>query len=188
MLIKRIVASVIASVMIVGTTQVAYAAEAESSDAPEMTITIDSSISSEGTTEVTTPALDDLAVQLNDMYVEVGRNLNIDYIYVKILHLLAGGKAVYADKLPNIYSETTVESMQGPFDIEGATQTYSVQAPWIVCPDEEIERPSKYYIVDAAYSTTSEIVKLMNQRYFAGRGQMQDYFDALSKEVKTISK
>ena len=185
MLIKRIVASVIASVMIVGTTQVAYAAEAESSDAPEMTITIDSSISSEGTTEVTTPALDDLAVQLNDMYVEVGRNLNIDYIYVKILHLLAGGKAVYADKLPNIYSETTVESMQGPFDIEGATQTYSVQAPWVVCPDEEIERPSKYYIVDAAYSTTSDIVKLMNQRYFADRGQMQDYFDALSKEVKT---
>lgn len=185
MLIKRIVASVIASVMIVGTTQVAYAAEAESSDAPEMTITIDSSISSEGTTEVTTPALDDLAVQLNDMYVEVGRNLNIDYIYVKILHLLAGGKAVYADKLPNIYSETTVESMQGPFDIEGATQTYSVQAPWIVCPDKEIERPSKYYIVDAAYSTTSDIVKLMNQRYFADRGQMQDYFDALSKEVKT---
>ena len=81
MLIKRIVASVIASVMIVGTTQVAYAAEAESPDAPEMTITIDSSISSEGTTEVTTPALGDLAVQLNDMYVEVGRNLNIDYIY-----------------------------------------------------------------------------------------------------------
>lgn len=185
MLIKRIVASVIASVMIVGTTQVAYAAEVESPEAPEMTITIDSSISSEDTTEVTTPALDDLAVQLNDMYVEVGRNLNIDYIYVKILHLLAGGKAVYADKLPNIYSETTVESMQGPFDIEGATQTYSVQAPWIVCPDEEIERPSKYYIVDAAYSTTSDIVKLMNQRYFADRGQMQDYFDALSKEVKT---
>lgn len=36
--------------------------------------------------------LDDLNVQLNDLYYEIGEQLNIDYMYVKILHMLAGGK------------------------------------------------------------------------------------------------
>ena len=190
MLFKRITSSILVSIMTLSFVQTAWASEDVQMvdiDAESLqNVTVIEEITNDDTLdEIVTPGLDDLSVQLNDMYREVGKNLNIDYIYVKILHLLAGGKAVYADKRPNIYSELTVESMQGPFDIPGANQSYSVSAPWINCPDENIERPNKYYIVDAAYSTTSDIVKLMNTRYFADRGSMQSYFDALSKEVKT---
>lgn len=143
----------------------------------------DTSISTTDT--IITPGVEDLSVQLNDLYKEVGRNLNIDYMYVKILHLLAGGKAIYADKRPNIYTGLTVESMDAPFDIEGALQKYSAEAPWVLCPDEDVQRPNKYYMPDAAYSVTSEVVKLMNQRYYADRGQMTPYFEALSLDVKT---
>lgn len=134
---------------------------------------------------VTPKRLADLPTQLDRLYHDIGKNLNIDYIYVKILHLLSGGKAVYADQYPNIYSEVTVDSMTGPFEIAGASQNFALEAEWVLCPDEEIERPSKYYLPDAAYSTTSEVVKIMNKRYYADRGQMQEYFNALSSDVKT---
>lgn len=184
MLFKRVVASTLIGMLLLSTTQVAFATDETMLD------TTTTKIISEITTEddvdkIVAAGVDDLAVQLNDLYREVGKNLNIDYVYVKIIHLIAGGKAVYADKRPNIYVELTVDSVEAPFDIAGANQSYSVQAPWVTLPDETVVRPSKYYIPDAAYSTTSDVVKLMNQRYYADRGQMQPYFDALSKDVKT---
>lgn len=179
MILRRVAASVVVGMLLLGTLPVALATDIEQT-------TEDLSIATEEEIDkVILPGVDDLAVQLNDLYKEVGKSLNIDYVYVKILHILADGKAVYPDKRPNIYSELTADSMSGPFDIAGATQSYSVMAPWALCPDETIERPNKYYIPDAAYSVTSEVVKLMNQRYYSDRGQMQSYFDALSKDVKT---
>ena len=131
-----------------------------------------------------TPGIDDLDIQLDKLYKEVGSDLKIDYMYVKILHLLAGGKAVYADKRPNIYSETTVEYIDGPFDIDGANTNYTFEAPWAYCPDPNVERPSKYYLPDSAYNVTKEIVQIMNERYRVDRGDMQPYFDVLKKDVR----
>lgn len=129
--------------------------------------------------------LDDLNVQLNDLYYEIGEQLNIDYMYVKILHMLAGGKAVYADASPNIRIDETVDSLPGAFEIPGADQTWELTADWIICPDETVERPSKNYLPDAAYNVTADVVAIMNTRYYADRGNMQEYFDALNNNVKT---
>ncbi len=184
MLLKRMLASTIVGMMLLSPVQFAFASEATIDISDNQSIDIEK-IEKESEEIINSIGIEDLSVQLNDLYHEVGKQLNIDYIYVKILHLLAGGKAVYADKRPNIYSELTVDSVNAPFDIKGASQKYSLQAYWVYCPDEEIERPNKYYIPDAAYSVTSEVVKLMNQRYFIDRGQMKPYFDALSMDVKT---
>lgn len=127
--------------------------------------------------------IEDLDVQLNDLYNKVGESLNIDYKYVKILHILAGGKAVYADKRPNIYTDETVTSMQSPFCIEGANTQYRVYQK-IECPDKNILRPSSNYIPDAAYSVTYDIVQLMNERLNYDRGGEQIYFDSLNSSAK----
>lgn len=182
---RRIVASTLIGVTLMGviqsTIQFAHAS-GNAGGAESNSVVI---ITSNKADTIVAPGIEDLGVQLNDLYSEVGKNLNIDYLYVKILHLIAGGKAVYADKRPNIYGELTVESLSAPFEIEGAVQNYTAEAPWAICPDETIERPSKYYLPDAAYSVTSEVIKLMNKRYFVDRGSMQEYFDSLGKDVKT---
>lgn len=167
--------------MLFSYTQVAFANSTDSVQATSG-VTNDTEVS-----KLVANGVDDIDVQLNDLYREVGRNLNIDYLYVKILHLIAGGKAVYADKRPNIYAELTVNSMDAPFQISGAAgkQEFNAQAPWAIMPDETVERPNKYYMPDAAYSATSEVVKLMNKRYYKDRGQFQEYFDSLGKDVKT---
>ena len=183
MIFRRTVASVLVGMLLMSNVQMAYAAD-EVAMMHEAT-SVSTNVDIEAVDKIVASGVDDIGVQLNDLYKEVGKNLNIDYMYVKILHLIAGGKAVYADKRPNILAELTVESMAAPFDIDGAVQLYNQQAPWIVMPDETVERPSKYYLPDAAYSVTSEVVKLMNGRYYADRGEMQEYFDALSKDVKT---
>lgn len=177
MLFKQAIASTLVGILLLCNTQVAFGADIEAN--------IESVTTTEEVEKMMTAGVDDLAVQLNDLYKEVGKSLNIDYVYVKIMHLIAGGKAVYADKRPNIYAELTVDSMESPFYIEGATQNFAVQAPWANLPDETIERPNKYYLPDTAYSVTSEVVKLMNNRYYADRGQMQPYFSALNNDVKT---
>lgn len=135
-------------------------------------------------TEMLAPGIADLQDQLNEVYVTTGGLLGVDPKYVKIIHLLAGGKAVYADKKPNIYAEETVESMKGPFDIDGAIETEYAMAPWAVCPDSAVKRPNSYYLPDAAYSVSREIVRLMNKNYKRDRGEMQIYFDALKKDTK----
>lgn len=166
---KQIISSVIIGVMLFSNMQIAYASDSITSD----------------NINTISESTDDLGVQLNDLYYRVGEQLNIDYIYVKLIHLVAGGKAVYADQRPNIYNETTVDMFKGPFDIKGAEQEYKIQAPWAFCPDSNVERPSKYYLPDAAYSVTSDVVKIMNKRFYYDRGYMQNYFDALNKDVKT---
>ena len=184
MIFKRTVASVLVGMLLLGNVQVAYAAD-DMAVMQDGATSMSTSVNIEEVDKIVASGVDDIGVQLNDLYKEVGKHLNIDYMYVKILHLIAGGKAVYADKRPNISAELTVESINAPFDIEGAIQLYNQQTPWIIMPDETVERPSKYYLPDAAYSVTLDVVKLMNGRYYADRGEMQQYFDALSKDVKT---
>ena len=126
----------------------------------------------------------DLGVQLDGLYKKVANEFNLDYLYVKILHLLAGGQALYADQTPNIYSDLTVNNIKGAFDIEGANEDYNLMADWAYCPDSNVVRPNKYYLPDAAYNVTHSVVELMYDRYFVDRGDMQPYFNALKPEVR----
>lgn len=177
--IRSAVASMLVSLLLV--TSVTPALASASTTLPPDTG--EQMIDTEETAEVT--GLNDLSVQLDDLYHLVGDNLKIDYLYVKILHLIAGGKAVYADALPNINIDTTIDSLPGAFDIDGTKQEYGLMAPWVYCSDDSVTRPSKYYLPDAAYSVTADVVKLMNERYYFDRGNLQVYFDALSMDVKT---
>lgn len=127
---------------------------------------------------------DVLVDQLDELYHTVAEQFDIPYTYVKALHIVAGGKTMYADKRPKLYTDTTSQAFPGPFDIEGATQKYDRKAPFAYCADSSVERPSRYYLPDAAYSVTSEIVELMNARYTVDRGLMQEYFNALLPDVK----
>lgn len=83
---KQIISSVIIGVILFSNMQIAYASDSITSD----------------NINTISESTDDLGVQLNDLYYRVGEQLNIDYIYVKLIHLVAGGKAVYADQRPNI--------------------------------------------------------------------------------------
>ena len=137
--------------------------------------------------EETDSNMDRLNSQLNVLYKRIGNKLNLDYKYIKIIHMIAGGKAVYADELPDIYSDLTIENLNGPFDIDGVNQEYKLKADWVKCEDEAIElsRPNKYYLPDAAYNVAKNVVDLMSSRASINRGENQNYFNALSSDVKT---
>lgn len=126
----------------------------------------------------------DLKSQVEQLYRTVGEKLNIDYLYVKILHMIAGGKAVFADTMPDIYMDQTVSAMPGAFDLPGAEQDYDRLAPWAECADKTVVRPSGHYLPDAAYNVAADVVAIMNSRLTADRGSMQGYFDVLETGVK----
>lgn len=126
----------------------------------------------------------DLSTQLEELYRRVGEELNIDYLWVKILHLIAGGRAVYADTMPDIYEDMTVSAMDGPFDIPGAEQDYDRAAPWAECGDRFAVRSGGRYLPDAAYNVAADVVAIVNARLTADRGAMQGYFDVLDTDVK----
>lgn len=130
---------------------------------------------------------EDLETQLQDLYESISKELNIPANYVKAVHLIAGGKAVYSARIPDIYNDLTAESVSGPFEIEGApNQKFDKQAPFAVCTNLEIDREKdgKYYLPDAAYSVMCGIVDIMKQREKASRGVLQVYFDALMPDAK----
>lgn len=126
----------------------------------------------------------DLKSQLEALYRRVGEELNIDYLYVKILHLVAGGKAVYADSMPDIYTDLTLTALPGAFEIDGAEQDYDRTAPWAECGDKSVDRPNGYYLPDAAYNVAADVVAIMNNRLTGDRGSMQGYFDVLDTDAK----
>lgn len=176
-MIRRLISSVLISLIIVLNIQIAYASDSEIGEAAE---TIDSSNSHLAMTS----GLSDLEIQLDELYKEVGKQLDINYIYVKMIHLIAGGEAIYADRRPNIYTDVTVDNLEPPLDINGAYQSYEKKAHWAYCPDPEVQRPSKYYLPDALFSVSSDIVALMNKRAKADRGDMQHHFNNLHKESR----
>lgn len=181
--LKCVTSSILVGLITVYTMIPAMAVETTSKGEVAQSSNTENNIEIINTNEVV--STDDLNVQLNDLYKEIGEQLNINYMYVKIMHMIAGGKAVYAEAIPNIKIDTTVDSLSGSFDIDGATQSYDLVADWIVCPDDTISRPSKYYLPDAAYNVMAEVIAIMNTRYYADRGTMQDYFNALNNDVKT---
>lgn len=142
-------------------------------------------VSNESVQNMITIGVDDLGVQLDDLYREIGNQLDIDYIYIKLIHLIAGGKAVYADKRPNIYTDLTVDSLSGSFDIGGITPKELRLATWAKCPDTSIQRPNKNYLPDVAYSVSYEIHSIMEKRQYYNREGYQVYFDSLKPDVKT---
>lgn len=125
-------------------------------------------------------SLDD---QLDELYSKIGEHLGVDKSIIKQIHALCGSKAVYADKKPSIYNDlTTYKSM----DIyRGKCEQGILQkADFIECGDDNIERPSEYFLPDALYSVSYDIVSLMSQRFNCDRGPMQEYFDNLKEDVK----
>lgn len=125
-----------------------------------------------------------LTSQLDELYNSIGQSLGIPSTYVKAVHLMAGGEAVYSDRLPNIYTDETVKELKAPFEIPGVIQVYDKEYTIDKEVPKEIQRPSKYYLPDAAYNVMSTIVSIMGDRYNANRGQMQSYFNALKEDAK----
>ena len=124
----------------------------------------------------------DKDAQIDELYDKIAKELSMSSLHVKTLHLLAGGKAVYADKVPNIYKDLTIQSIQEPMRIAGANTKY-IKANKI-SSDNNIERPSKYYLPDAIYSVSYDIKKIMDERLKYNRGKQQRYFDILDNDVK----
>lgn len=176
-LLKRLCAALLVVLTVVSCTEIAYAKQDALQPVEEPT-------SSDKVSATDSTRIGDLTTQLEGLYRRVGEELNIDYLYVKILHLIAGGKTVYADSLPDIYTDLTAGNAAGAFDITGATQDYDRIAPWADCADSSVARPSKYYLPDAAYNVAADVVAIMNNRYKGDRGSLQGYFDALETGVK----
>lgn len=175
--IKRILAALLAALMLL---TCAGLASAESGPVEFDT--------TEGETEIVSASdssrIGDLKSQLEALYRRVGEEVNLDYLYVKILHLIAGGRATYADALPDIYTDLTLNTLPGAFDIPGAKQDYDRKAPWAECGDSTVARPSGYYLPDAAYNAAADVAAIMNNRLTGERGSMQGYFDVLTTQTK----
>ena len=176
-LLKRLCAVLLVVLTVVSCSETAYAKQ-------EVFQVIEESDGSGKISATDRTRIGDLATQLEGLYRRVGEELNIDYLYVKILHLIAGGKAIYADSVPDIYTDLTLGYLDGAFDIAGAAQDYDRIAPWADCADASVVRPSRYYLPDAAYSVAADVVAIMNNRYEGGRGSLQGYFDVLETDVK----
>lgn len=67
---------------------------------------------------------ENLKEQLEYLYKSIGEKVDLPYTYVKAMHLIAGGQAIYSDRSPNIMIDETVESLSGPFEIDGVYQMY----------------------------------------------------------------
>ena len=120
-------------------------------------------------------SLDD---QLDELYSKIGDHLGVDKSIIKQIHALCGSKAVYADKKPSIYNDLTTYKSMDIYRGKGE-QGILQKADFIECGDDNIERPSEYFLPDALYSVSYDIVSLMSQRFNCDRGPMQEYFDNL---------
>lgn len=133
---------------------------------------------------ITTDSKDYVTSQLETLYKDVADQFGVPYTYVKAMHIIAGGKAIFSDRMPQIYSEEALRTSKAPFEIDRVVQVYDKKATFAECPDESIERPSKYYMPDAAYNVMSTINNIMESRYTVDRGSLQTYFDALLPDAK----
>ena len=120
--------------------------------------------------------------QIDDLYNKVAYETGISKQQVKTLHILAGGRAAYTDKNPDIYSDLTIQSMDEPMNIKGAETVYKVASN--ISSNSNIERPSKYYLPDAIYSVAFDIKKIMDERLIYNREEKQKYFNVLNTDIK----
>lgn len=121
--------------------------------------------------------------QINELYEKISKETSLNKSFIKQLHLLAGGKATYIEKYPNVYKDETSKTLPEPLRIKGAHTQYQ-KADFIKCINDNVERPSKYYLPDAIYSVAYDISSIMSQRYCINREGMQIHFDALKEDVK----
>lgn len=124
-----------------------------------------------------------LDAQLDELYNKIGEHLGVDKGIVKQIHALCGSKAVYADKKPSIYNDLTTYKSMDIYRGKGE-QGILQKADFIECGDDNIDRPSEYFLPDALYSVSYDIVSLMSQRFNCDRGPMQEYFDNMKEDVK----
>jgi len=131
------------------------------------------------------PKLASLEIQLNDLYIKIANELNCDLTYVNLIHQLAGGRALYININPNIYSETTLESVQKPASINLGEQIEIVEAPFIITDETNKSiRKSEYYLPDALYSICKRLIEMEQERKDCDRKQYAKYFDSLDDEAK----
>lgn len=144
-----------------------------------------SNYSNTGKSEVIANDVDRLTSSMDSLYNWVADGFSMPYKYVKIMHLVAGGRAIFTDKNPDIYTDLTSIVLMAPFDIEGALNEYSDEAP-VACGDSDIIRPNKYYLPDAAYNVTLNISNIMNTRYkwYEDRGE-EGLFNKLKDDIKS---
>lgn len=181
MQIKRIMASLIISTLMMCNTITVLADTTDEINSTNETNTLDN-ISEEDIENIIVN-IPDIDTQLDELYNSIADELGVDKIYIKQLHLLAGGTAIYAEKKPDIKNDITIDTMQEPMYIEGANTTYR-KAEFIECGDDKIERPSPHYLPDAMYSVAYEVISIMSQRYYCNRGGYQIYYDSLQEDVK----
>ena len=118
--------------------------------------------------------------QLHVLYNSIGNKLGVKPNYIKLLHSLSDNTLEYSGEYPNIYSDLALEECIKIQNIEIVYQ----KADFLNNRNNEIELASAYYLPDALYSLSYDIVALMSQRYNYNRGGMQIYFDALQDNVK----
>lgn len=120
--------------------------------------------------------------QLNELFPRIATLTGVSEQYVRELYDLAGGIVIYADKYPDIYIDSTVQSAKPPLELTGASTL------WRECPLPECEGVSRtmaYYIPDALYSVVDDIAKLMDERIHYDRGGFQVYYNSFVPEIKS---
>ena len=127
-------------------------------------------------------SLPDQEEQINSLYEVIGKELGLDKKYIRSIHAIGGGKAIYSSKTADICNEYTVESLKPPVYFEDKEVTLK-KADFIKSVDT-LKRPSIYYLPDVLYSVSSDIKEIMKERYKYDRGVNQNYFDLLSEETK----
>ena len=120
--------------------------------------------------------------QIDSLYEVIGKELGLDKKYIRSIHTIGGGKAIYSSKTADICNEYTVESLKPPVYFENKEITLK-KANFIKSVDT-LKRPSIYYFPDVLYSVSSDIKEIMKERYKYDRGVNQNYFDLLSEETK----
>ena len=194
MSIRKIIATIVISVILIQNTVVAYAEEdkqlnngteqtSDETEQPEdLSMHSDDQTQSEDIAD-NIVAIPDIGSQLDTLYDEIGTRLGVDKSYIEQIHLLAGGRAIYAEKKPDIRTDLMPKTDKTPLYIDGAHINY-IEAEFIKCKDDTISRPSEYYLPDALYSISYDIVSLMSQRYYCNRCGYQIYYDSLQDDVK----
>ena len=185
MSIRKIIATIVVSVILIQNTVVVFAEEETgegTEQAEDLSIHSNDQAQSEDIAD-NIVSIPDINSQLDTLYDEIGTRLGVDKSYIKQIHLLAGGRAIYAEKKPDIRTDLMSKTDKTPLYIDGADINY-IKAEFIKCKDDTISRPSEYYLPDALYSISYDIVSLMSQRYYCNRGGYQIYYDSLQDDVK----
>lgn len=185
MSIRKIIATIVVSVILIQNTVVVFAEEETgegTEQAEDLSIHSNDQAQSEDIAD-NIVAIPDINSQLDTLYDEIGTRLGVDKSYIKQIHLLAGGRAIYAEKKPDIRTDLMSKTDKTPLYIDVAHINY-IEAEFIKCKDDTISRPSEYYLPDALYSISYDIVSLMSQRYYCNRGGYQIYYDSLQDDVK----